>query len=125
VILALFKRYLGCGTLRSKQDGVWHYEVNNLNAIFENVIPFFEKFHFLSAKKKKDFAKFKKIAFLIKEQKHLTYKGIKEILEIRKDMNGGGKRRYSDEEILQFITKSSETTRQAFSDENDDIVRSL
>jgi LAGLIDADG endonuclease len=113
VILALFKRYLGCGTLRSRKDGVWYYEVNNLTAIFENVIPFFEKFHFLSAKKKKDFAKFKKIALLVKEQKHLTIEGIKEILGIRKDMNNGGKRRYSDEEILGLLIKSSETTRQA------------
>ena len=47
VILALYKRYLGCGTLRSRPDGVWYYEVNNFNAICEKVIPFFTRFNFL------------------------------------------------------------------------------
>ena len=40
VILALYKRYLQCGTLRGRPDGVWYFEVNNLNAIRENIIPF-------------------------------------------------------------------------------------
>ena len=51
VILALFKRYLGCGTLRSRPDGVWYYEVNNLTPILDTVIPFFKRYSFLSAKK--------------------------------------------------------------------------
>ena len=113
VILALFKRYLNCGTLRSRPDGVWYYEVTNINAIVENVIPFFERFGFLSAKKKRDFAKFKQIAALMQQNAHLTVNGIYEILEIRKDMNDGGKRRYLHEEILASLVESSETTRQA------------
>ncbi len=48
VILALFKRYLQCGTLRQRGDGVWYYEVNDFNAILGHVIPFFERFPFLS-----------------------------------------------------------------------------
>jgi hypothetical protein len=103
VILSLFKRHLQCGTMRSRQDGVWYYEVNNLTAIRENVIPFFEHFGFLSAKKKRDFSKFKQLAKIIAEGGHLTPHGIKEIVEIRKDMNDGGKRRYSDEAILRRI----------------------
>ena len=102
VILALFKRHLKCGTLRVRKDGVWYYEVNNFNAILENVIPFFNKFNFLSAKKKRDFAKFKKIAYIISEKKHLTKEGIVAILKIRKEMNDGGvgKRKYADDAIL-------------------------
>ena len=72
VILGLFQRYLGCGTLRGRPDGVWYYEVTNLSAVVENVIPFFERFPFLSAKKKRDFAKFKQIVALMKEGAHLT-----------------------------------------------------
>jgi hypothetical protein len=114
VILTLFKKHLKCGTLRSRKDGVWYYEVNNLNAIVENVIPFFERFRFLSAKKKRDFAKFVKIAELMQKGCHLTREGVEEILRIRKSMNDGGKRRYSDSEILKrFQTEeSSETIRQ-------------
>src|SRR5579872_3790571 len=90
LILALFKRHLKCGTLRSRSDGVWYYEVNNFTAIVENVIPFFDRFGFLSAKKKRDFAKFKQIAHLILQGDHLNEHGIKNILAIRREMNDGG-----------------------------------
>ena len=114
VILALFKRYLQCGTLRSRPDGVWYFEVNNLEAILTHVIPFFKRFGFLSAKKKRDFAKFVKLAELFQEGRHLTREGIQEILEIRREMNDGGKRRYSEAEILDRFQprESSETIRQ-------------
>jgi hypothetical protein len=115
VILALFKRHLKCGTLRSRPDGVWYYEVNNLTSIVQNVIPFFKRFNFLSAKKKKDFSKFVKITRMITEKKHLSKEGILEIVRIRRDMNEGGKRKYSEEEIRKrlFPIESPETIRQA------------
>ena len=124
VILALFKRHLGCGTLRGRPDGVWYYEVTNINAIVENVIPFFERFPFLSAKKKRDFAKFKQIVALMQKGAQLTKNGIREILEIRERMNDGGKRRYAHADILTSLLESSETTRQASLLSDDDIVRS-
>ena len=99
-MLSFIKRHLGCGTLRGRPDGVWYYEVNNLDVLVEKVIPFFNKFSFLSSKKKRDFAKFKKIAFLLKNKVHLNPEGIKQILSIRRDMNDGGKRKYSEEEIV-------------------------
>ena len=118
VILALFKRYLNCGTLRSRPDDIWYYEVNNFNAIREKVIPFFKRFRFLSSKKKRDFSKFVKIAKLMEEGKHLSLDGIKQILEFRRDMNDGGKRKYSEEYILRkIIQKSSETTRQTLNNQ--------
>src|SRR5678816_246459 len=100
VILALFKRYLGCGTLRGRPDGVWYFEVTNLKAIVENVIPFFERFSFLSSKKKRDFAKFKQIVALMESGAHLTANGIRQILNIRDDMNDGGKGRHAHADIL-------------------------
>ena len=124
VILALYKHYLGCGTLRSRPDGVWYYEVNNFNAIWENVIPFFKKYGFLSAKKKRDFSKFCEIAELIKRNEHLKESGIRKILEIRREMNDGGKRKYSEGEILSKLRESSETIRQTSEQSEDDIVRS-
>ena len=119
VILALYKKHLKCGTLRSRPDGVWYYEVNNFRAIVENVIPFFNRFGFLSAKKKRDFSKFKKIARMMQENRHLTKEGILEIIEIRKMMNDGGKRKHSEEEIKNhlFHEESSETIRQALPDD--------
>jgi hypothetical protein len=69
------------------------------------VIPFFQrpKGRFLSAKKKRDFSKFQQIAKLIEKKDHLTIEGIKEILKIRKEMNDGGKRKYSEKEILRIL----------------------
>ena len=124
VILALFKTQLGCGTLRGRPDGVWYFEVTNINAIIENVIPFFERFSFLSAKKKRDFAKFKQIVTLMKSGAHLTADGINQILKIREDMNDGGKRRHAHVDILASLVESSETIRQASTQVDDDIVRS-
>jgi LAGLIDADG endonuclease len=117
VVLTLFKKHLRCGTLRMREDGVWYYEVNNFTAITENVIPFFDRFGFLSAKKKRDFAKFKKLAELISMGAHLGNEGIQKILEIRRTMNDGGvgKRKYSEQDIMSNMElgKSSETIRQA------------
>ena len=126
-ILALFKRHLKCGTLRTREDGVWYFEVNNFVAIEENVIPFFNRFGFLSAKKKRDFSKFKQIAQIIREGGHLGESGIRKILEIRKGMNdgGAGRRKYSDAEIIRLVKlsgKSSETTRQASANRITDAV---
>ena len=112
VILALFKRHLRCGTLRARPDGIWYFEVNNLNAIRENVIPFFRRFGFLSAKKKKDFQIFQTVVSLIEKDEHLTKSGIVSILRLRNEMNYGGKRKYADDEILSSFDVSSETTRQ-------------
>ena len=103
VILAQFKRHLACGTMRQRRDGVWYYEVNHLLPILENVIPFFDRFHFLSAKKKRDFAKFKELAELMRQGQHLTRKGIEEVLRIRQSMNDGGKRKYSDQEVMERL----------------------
>ena len=130
VVLTLFLEHLKCGTMRTRADGVWYYEVNTFAAIVQNVIPFFDRFGFLSAKKQCDFAKFKQIARLIVEGRHLSKEGIHEILTIRREMNDGGamRRKYSDDSIVELFEprESSETTRQATDEPNllDDIVRS-
>lgn len=104
VVLTLFKRYLKCGTLRQRKDGVWYYEVNNFNAIVENVIPFFERFKFLSAIKKGSYSKFKKVVEIIKNSGHTTKEGIEKILSLRSQMNNDqSKRKHSDREILDSL----------------------
>jgi LAGLIDADG endonuclease len=125
VILSLFKRHLGCGTMRQRQDGVWYYEVNNFTAIFENVIPFFERFGFLSAKKKRDFSKFKQLAEMMRQGYHLTQKGIEEILKVRLAMNDGGKRRYIDAEILKQFENPQRLYAGLAEAQRDEIVRTV
>ena len=96
-ILEILRAHLGCGTMRQRADGIWYFEVNNLADLLQNVIPFFERFGFLSAKKQRDFAKFIELAGLLRTGQHLTQQGVVEVLRIRLDMNDGGKRRYLDE----------------------------
>ena len=130
VVLTLLMDHLKCGTIRSRPDGVSYFEVNTFSAIVGNVIPFFDRFGFLSSKKQRDFAKFKQIAKLIQDGRHLEQSGIAQILNIRRDMNDGGamRRKYSDDSIIELfdVGESSETTRQAPEGLNpvDDIVRS-
>ena len=113
VVLTLFQKYLECGTMRQRADGVWYYEVNMLGAILDNVVPFFGRFSFLSAKKKRDFAKFCEIAEILRRGEHNSEIGIIRILEIRREMNDGGNRRYEEAEIRSRFHsgESSETVR--------------
>ena len=93
-ILSQYKKHLKCGTLRTRPDDISYYEVNNFNSIWENVIPFFNEFNFLSQNKKYQFSLFKKAARIIKDKNHLTEGGFKEMLIIRSKMNNGGKRKH-------------------------------
>jgi hypothetical protein len=99
-ILEILRTHVGCGTMRQRADGVWYFEVNTLEDLIQKVIPFFERFGFLSAKKQRDFAKFVQLAGLLSHGRHLTREGVIEVLRIRLEMNDGGKRRYLDDEIL-------------------------
>jgi hypothetical protein len=126
-ILELLQQYIDCGTIRYKCDGVWFFEVNDLAAIHANVIPFFDRFSFRSAKKKRAFAIFKQMAQLLMEKSHLRREGIEKLLQLRKNMNDGGKRKYDDQTVLAAfgVPESSETIRQTLepASSGDDIVR--
>lgn len=101
-VLALMKQHLGCGRLQARRDGVWYYIVSNPQAIQERVIPFFERFGFLSVKSKRNFVLFKKIAHLVCTKKHLTREGLEEIATARELLNEGrGRRRkYTIDHIM-------------------------
>ena len=99
-ILELIRQYLQCGTLRYRSDGVWYYEVNTLKDLHGHIIPFFQKHSFLSKKKQRDFLIFQKIVVMIQSKQHLSKRGIVKIFKLRKEMNDGGKRKYSEMEIL-------------------------
>lgn len=107
-VLMLFKRYLGCGKLRQRKDGVWQYIVQNPVALDENVIPFFRKFPFLSKTKIRNFSIFRKIIFLIMRNAHLTPKGLQEIVNLRETLNigHGRKRKYELDDYTQSLTEN-------------------
>lgn len=112
VILSWIKKILGCGTLRERPDGVIYYEVTNVASLQDRIIPFFERFNFLSAKKKTNFSIFKKIVKLMSEGAHLDREGLEKILRLRETLNEGRgrKRKYGLSDVIN-VEESSETTR--------------
>ena len=111
VILAWHKKVFGCGTLRSRPDGVVYYEVRNLGMLAERVIPFFERFQFRSATKKRNFAIFKRIISILRTGP-LTQEILERVVRLRETLNEGRgrKRKYEEHHVLSG--KSSETLRQ-------------
>ena len=97
VILSFLKRYLGCGRLQARRDGISYYVVSNPTSIIERVIPFFKRFPFLSQTKRKNFSIFQRIVKMVYEKQHLTSDGLKKIIELREELNlgHGRKRKYS------------------------------
>lgn len=88
-ILAYFKRYLRCGRLQEREDGVVYFVVENQRALWENVIPFFTKFPFLSARKQKNFRIFKEIIGLLNRGADKTPDGFWLIIAMREMLNEG------------------------------------
>ncbi len=99
--LTLLKRYLGCGRLQHRKDGVYYFVVENFTSITERVIPFFKKFHFFSSVKKKNFRLFVQIAELVAKKEHLNSEGLKKILALREELNKGRgrKRKYNIDDV--------------------------
>ncbi|VVB50759.1 LAGLIDADG endonuclease [uncultured archaeon] len=89
-ILEKIAETIGCGKIYRlvyKNHPKWKphckLKVGSFKDIDEKVIPFFTRYP-LQAKKKLQFARFCRVARLIKEKKHLGGDNIKEILRIRK-----------------------------------------
>jgi hypothetical protein len=110
----LLLRTLGVGTVRDRRDGVFYYEVTRPNELFERIFPFFERFP-LRSPKAVDLAIFREIATLVESGRHLSPAGIRLALEMRSPMNRGGKRRYTEYEVLEVLRdwESSEAIRRA------------
>ena len=100
--LFLLKKYLGCGKIKKRKEGLYYFEVVNQKSIFEKVIPFFRKFYFLSVSKKRNFSIFRKIANLVEEGSHLSKDGLREIIELRERLNTGRgrKRKYNQRDVF-------------------------
>lgn len=109
-LLSLMKKHFNCGIIKQRKDGLHSYDVTNPKEIQEVIIPFFNKYSFLSNSKKRNFKIFKQITKLMKDKKHLNPKGFKKLLQLRESLNEGkGRtRKYTMENVLE----SSETIRQ-------------
>jgi LAGLIDADG endonuclease len=110
----LLLQTFGAGTVRNRGDGVYYFEVTRPSQLVERVFPFFRRFP-LRGSKRADFEVFSQITELVISGQHLSVSGILGILELRRPMNRGGKRRYTEEHILEVLRdwESSEAIRKA------------
>jgi LAGLIDADG endonuclease len=110
----LLRSIFGVGTVRGRADGVYYFEVTKPKDLEERVFPFFDRFP-IRGPKANDLAVFRRITELVQSGCHLTPRGIGEVLALRGPMNRGGKRRRTDDEIIEAlrIWESSEAIRRA------------
>ncbi len=92
-LLEKVKNTFKCGNVyyqkekRKNHTQCYRYTISSHRDIIQKVIPFFIKHSLQSNSKKENFNLFCEISEKIKEKKHLTKKGIKEIKEIKRKMN--------------------------------------
>lgn len=109
--LTKFKRYLSCGTIKRRKDGLYMYQVDNYHMIMEKVLPFFQKYRFLSVSKQYNFGIFSRIAYCVAKGQHLEPDGFTKILHLREKLNQG-KGRTRKYHLGNVLLVSPETIRQ-------------
>lgn len=82
-----FIDYFDCGSVY-KDANNFVFRVSNVAEIDSKIIPFFQEYPILGAKKE-DFQDFCRITAMVKNKKHLTVEGLEEIRQIKAGMNRG------------------------------------
>lgn len=102
-VLDIIREYFGCGSIRRDfADKTVKFEIRDHSDLVSKVIPHFEQFPLLS-KKQKDFELFKTICNIIHEAKHLHKDGFAEVVTLAYRMNGSGKRKRTQKEIIDSL----------------------
>lgn len=92
-LLEKVKQTLGCGAVyfqkenRANHTQCYRYTVGSHRDIIGKIIPFFQQYNLQSYSKQRSFDSFCKIANLVKQRKHLTKNGIKQISVLKSLMN--------------------------------------
>jgi len=99
-ILFKIKEYFGCGWIRPNiKDKTYKYEVRSLKELETKIIPHFKKYP-LQTDKKNDFYIFTSVIQIMKEEKHLTKDGLKEIIHLLEKLPPERKRKYKLENFF-------------------------
>jgi len=110
----LLRLTFSVGTVRDRGDGVHYFEVTRPLELAERIFPLFDQFP-LRGSKRTDLLVFREIAEIVRSGQHLSVEGVVGILELRRPMNRGGKRRYTEAYVLEVLRdwESSEAIRRA------------
>jgi hypothetical protein len=99
-VLHAIQAYFGCGSIRpDRSDKTVKWETRRLEDILDRVVPHFERYPLLSGKRF-DFERFSAICKLMAEARHRDRAGLIRIVELAREMNPSGRRRYDAEAIL-------------------------
>ena len=100
--LLLLQKFVQCGRLQKRTDGVHYFVVTNYTQLIENIIPFFVRFPLQSVLKKKDFEIFRQATNIVNSGRHLTPEGFMEVVELREGLNEGKgrKRKYDKSDVI-------------------------
>jgi len=102
-LLYVIKETWGCGFIRpDRSDRTIKFEVRNVDALIEKVLPHFQSYP-LASSKQRDVERFERICRLIHEGRHLEAEGFSEIVKISMGMNPSGKRKYLESDILKSL----------------------
>lgn len=107
-VLNILKETLGCGIIKVRKcDGLFSYDVTKPKDILNSVIPFFDRFSFLSASKQNNYSIFKEICILA-AMRPMNLDILFKIVKLREELNlgKGRKRKYSIQDVF---GESSET----------------
>ncbi len=92
-ILYEFKKYFGCGNVYFQKDSrpnhqnCFRYEITNRNDLVNIIIPFFKKHGLKLKSKQKDFNIFCELVKRIKNNEHLTKKGLVKMYQMKQKMH--------------------------------------
>jgi LAGLIDADG endonuclease len=99
-VLHVLQAYFGCGSIRpDRSDRTVKWETRRLEDILDRVIPHFAANPLLSGKRF-DFERFNSVCRLMATGAHRDRAGLSRIVELARDMNPSGKRRYDAEAVL-------------------------
>jgi hypothetical protein len=102
-LLYILQQRWRCGFIRpDRSDKTIKFEVRNVRALVEKVLPHFEAYP-LASSKQDDVLRFAKICKLVHEGRHLDREGLAEIVRIAMEMNPSGKRKYVGSDILKSL----------------------
>jgi hypothetical protein len=86
-VIRLFKDYFGCGSIRrDSSDKTVKFETRSIKDLAEKIIPHFEKYNLVSAKRK-DFKIFAEICKMVYRQEHLKQDGFDKIVNLSRLVN--------------------------------------
>ena len=102
-VLYLIQNAWRCGFIRpDRSDKTLKYEVRNVAALVNTVVPHFREFPLMSSKQG-DFERFARVCEAVRAGEHLMAEGFEQIVRLSMEMNPSGKRKYPIGQILNSL----------------------